>query len=101
MKSIIYLLTFAFILLAGISAQAQKRPPKQKDDVQTRENAVEREKAQKAEKQAEYVARSEHHSNLQDKATKKRMKKNLKRSQKHSWGKEVPWYKRIFRRRRV
>jgi len=92
------LLASAFLL--SIPSFGQKRPPKQKD-VQTRENAISKEKEAKALKQAEYAARSEHHSKLQDKATQKRMKKNLKRSQKHSWGKEVPWYKRIFRRKRV
>lgn len=100
MNSRLSLLVAAFAVLLSFSANAQKRPPKQKD-VQTRENAITKEKEAKALKQAEYTARSEHHSALQDKATKKRMKKNLKRSQKHSWGKEVPWYKRIFRRRHV
>ena len=100
MKSRISLLVAVFVVFLSLSSIAQKRPPKQKD-VQTRENAISKEKEAKALKQAEYAARSNHHSELQDKATKKRMKKNLKRSQKHSWGKEVPWYKRIFRRRHV
>ncbi|MFN8698808.1 MAG: hypothetical protein ACK500_05460 [Flavobacteriales bacterium] len=82
------------------SADAQKRPPRQKGgDVQTPENAVTREKANRAEKEAAYVQKRDYHSDLQDKNTRKRMKKNLKRAQKHSWGKEVPWYKRVFRKR--
>jgi hypothetical protein len=28
------------------------------------------------------------------------MKKNLKRAEKHSWGKDVPWYKRWFRKKK-
>jgi hypothetical protein len=99
-----YLLIGCFFLmysLASPSLLAQKtknRPEKQKN-VQTRESAMEKEGAAKAEKEAAYVSRAEHHKKLQDKATQKRMKKNLKRAQKHSRGKEIPWYKRIFRRK--
>ncbi|MFZ4784782.1 MAG: hypothetical protein ACOYLH_04840 [Flavobacteriales bacterium] len=71
------------------------------DDVQTRENAVKREQEAKAAKQAEYDAHRDHLEDIQDKATRKRMKKNLKKSQRISQGKQIPWYKRIFRKRRT
>lgn len=71
------------------------------DDVQTRENAVKRDQEAKAAKQAEYEAHRDHLEEIQDKATRKRMKKNLKKSQRISQGKQIPWYKRIFRKRRT
>jgi Ni/Co efflux regulator RcnB len=71
------------------------------DDVQTRENAVKRDQEAKAAKQAEYDAHRDHLEEIQDKATRKRMKKNLKKSQRISQGKQIPWYKRVFRKRRT
>jgi hypothetical protein len=50
-------------------------------------------------KQGEYDSRMEHHLKSQDKATRKRMKKNLRMARRMSWGKNVPWYKRWFRRK--
>ncbi len=49
-------------------------------------------------KQGEYDSRMEHHLKSQDKATRKRMKKNLRMARRMSWGKNIPWYKRWFRR---
>jgi Flp pilus assembly protein TadB len=71
------------------------------DDQQTRANALEREKEAKALKQAEYDAHREHIRDLQGKKVQKRMKKNLKKSQRISQGKQVPWYKRVFRKKRI
>jgi hypothetical protein len=98
--NMIRLVALIAMLAITQAAFAQKRPPKQKgSDVQTRENALTRDKANRAEKEAAYVQKRDYHSELQDKSTRKRMKKNHKRAQKHSWGKEVPWYKRVFRKR--
>ena len=58
-------------------------------------------KAKEAENMAKYQEGVDHHKSLQDKATQKRMKKNLKRAEKQSWGKNVPWYKRWFRKKRI
>jgi Ni/Co efflux regulator RcnB len=82
----------ALCLTTGASAQ---------EDLQTRENAVKREQEAKAAKQAEYDAHRDHLEDIQDKATRKRMKKNLKKSQRISQGKQIPWYKRMFRKRRT
>jgi hypothetical protein len=92
---------FSVLMLFTQEAYAQrskKRPPKQ-TDVQTPENAKDAEKANKAMKMSQYESKREMHYAKQDKATRKRMEQNMKRSQKQSWGKEVPWYKRIFRKR--
>jgi len=96
-----HILCFSAFILLTPAAEAQKRPPKQKGgDVQTRENARTKEKVNRNEKEAAYVSRRTQHTEIQDKATRKRMKKTLKRAQKQSQGKEIPWYKRMFRKRR-
>ncbi len=101
MKIRVILLAVLLLLSGATDASAQRRRGKgDSGDVQTPENAVERQKADLAEKEAEYKAKREHQKKLQDKATRKRMKQNLKRSRKQSWGKEIPWYKRLFRRRK-
>lgn len=92
--------TMFLLFSQSLIGQKTKNRPEKQENVQTRETAIDKEGAAKAEKQAAYVSRSDHHKKLQDKATQKRMKKNLKRSQKHSVGKEIPWYKRIFRRKK-
>lgn len=76
---------------------AQKKREKNKV---TPEMGAQKQQAAKEAKRAEYNMRHEHHKNIQDKATQKRMKKNLKKAERHSWGKEVPWYKRWFRKER-
>ncbi len=92
---------FSVLALCTQEAHAQrskKRPPKQ-TDVQTPANAKDAERANKAMKVSQYESKREMHYAKQDKATRKRMEQNMKRSQKQSWGKEVPWYKRVFRKR--
>jgi len=54
-----------------------------------------------AERQAQYGAHKDHLTEIQSKETQKRMKKTLKKAQKHSQGKLVPWHKRVFRKRKV
>jgi UDP-N-acetylglucosamine:LPS N-acetylglucosamine transferase len=95
MKSTFKIFLLCFLLCIGsVQLRAQ-------DDQQTRANALEREKAAKALKQAEYDAHREHISDLQGKKVQKRMKKNLKKSQRISQGRQIPWYKRIFRKKRI
>jgi hypothetical protein len=89
-----------FSLVVTQEAWGQKRPPKQKDQ-QTVENAQDREAAKMAERQAQYGAHKDHLTEIQSKETQKRMKKTLKKAQKHSQGKLVPWHKRVFRKRKV
>jgi hypothetical protein len=98
-KQVFVLICFLSIL-ASQPAWSQKRPPKQKDQ-QTVENAQDREAAKMAERQAQYGAHKDHLTEIQSKETQKRMKKTLKKAQKHSQGKLVPWHKRVFRKRKV
>lgn len=97
MRKIVYII---FFLSIAITADAQKKPPKEKNK-QTRENAVDIKEAQRKQRESQYLDHREHIRDIQDKETQKRMKKNLRRAEKHSQGKSVPWYKRLFRKRRV
>jgi len=100
LRIILFLLSLIIADSDAIAQKSKKRPEKQKDQI-TPENAADQENANKARFQQEYTVKNEHHKNIQDDATRKRMKKNLKRSQKHSWGKEIPWYKRWFRKKKI
>lgn len=103
MKRISFILALLILIASGSEVFGQKMkkgPDKQKNQV-TPENHGKQPNLDKERKQAEYQMKSDHHRDIQDDATRKRMKKNLRRSQKHSWGKEIPWYKRWFHRRKV
>lgn len=102
MSKIRFILIILSLMVVGSDAAAQKikKGPKKDKNQITPENAGNQENADKARKQEEYRVKNDHHKDIQDDATKKRMKKNLKRSQKHSWGKEIPWYKRWFRKKK-
>lgn len=67
----------------------------------TPQSAAEKDAKARGEKEAQYIDGRVHHKKVQDKATRKRMKKNLKKAERHSWGKDVPWYKRWFRRKKI
>ncbi len=84
-------------LLVGSASQLAAQP---KSDAQkvTPQTARKKEAEALEKKQTEYQSRRDHHMESQDKATRKRMKKNLRKARKQSWGKNVPWYKRWFRR---
>jgi hypothetical protein len=68
MKNLLKRVLFSFLLLSsGLIVRAQ-------DDVQTRENALAREREAKAQKQAEYDAHHKHIQEIQVKNVQKRMK---------------------------
>jgi hypothetical protein len=85
----------AMFLLSGLLLSAQ---PKSDAEKVTPATARKKEVEALEKKQGEYDSRMEHHLKSQDKATRKRMKKNLRKARRMSWGKNVPWYKRWFRR---
>ena len=85
----------AIFLLSGSFLSAQ---PKSDAEKVTPATARKKEAEALEKKHGEYDSRMEHHLKSQDKATRKRMKKNLRKARRMSWGKNVPWYKRWFRR---
>ena len=98
----IFLILFSLLISSemAIGQKDRKKPSKQENQV-TPENAKNQERANMENKQKEYVTKKDYHTKNQDKATQKRMKKNLRRAEKHSWGKDIPWYKRWFRKKRL
>jgi hypothetical protein len=95
LQFLLRLLLMAAMQTAFLSADAQKKSDSQKVTPQT---ARQKEADALEKKQSEYNSRKDHHLEVQDKATRKRMKKNLRKARRLSWGKNVPWYKRWFRR---
>jgi hypothetical protein len=99
------LLRLIFIILfTGCLSQhalAQKKREKNKITAEDgQKSAAQKEAAAYEQKKEQYKARNDHHKEIQSKDTRKRMKKNLKKAEKHSWGKDVPWYKRWFRKKK-
>lgn len=98
MKTILRNLMVLILLMTAASpAYSQKR----KSNQQTPKTAVEKQQKALEQKQAQYQGDKNHHRDIQDKETRKRMNRNYKRAQKHSWGKDVPWYKRWFHKSKV
>jgi hypothetical protein len=97
MKSVrIFRLVITTLLIQlAIAGSAQPKTDAQKVTPQT---ARKKDAEALEKKQNEYQSRKDHHLESQDKATRKRMKKNLRKARRQSWGKNVPWYKRWFRR---
>jgi hypothetical protein len=92
---IIRLVVLYLLVCSASQLAAQPKSDAQKVTPQT---ARKKEAEALEKKQTEYQSRRDHHMESQDKATRKRMKKNLRKARKQSWGKNVPWYKRWFRR---
>jgi len=94
-QRIIRLVVLSLVICSASPLAAQPKSDAQKVTPQT---ARKKEAEALEKKQTEYQSRRDHHMESQDKATRKRMKKNLRKARKQSWGKNVPWYKRWFRR---
>jgi hypothetical protein len=88
-------LLFFFFFLLGIAANAQPG-----SDVITPENAGAKKKEQHDKIEKEYLNRVKQHQDLQGKKEKKRMKRHLKKSQRLRRYGNLPWYKRIWIRRK-
>lgn len=95
MRRIKYLVLL--FLLVTFTGEIHAQRKKEKNKI-TPESGPLKEAKAKEEKQAQYVSRKDHHMEIQDKATQKRMKKTQKKAERHSWGKDAPWYKRWFRK---
>ena len=97
MKALLKFLLPVILLLAGSPNLFAQRQKKESNKV-TPASAQKKDAGAIEQKQADYRSRKDHHLESQDKATRKRMKKTLKKAERHSWGNRAPWYKRWFRR---
>ncbi len=101
MTIIRHLLLIVFLSTFSQSIWAQKERERNKITAEDgQKKAAEDEAAAQKKMQEQDKLRREHHKDIQTKETRKRMKKNLKKAERHSWGKDVPWYKRWFRKKR-
>lgn len=82
-----------FIGVASMQGLAQ-------NDVVTPENARQKMKEQHDQEEKKYLEEVKKHQDKQGKAGKKRMKKHLKQSRKLRKTQNLPWYRRLFRRRK-
>jgi hypothetical protein len=91
MKHLFFFLFFLF----GVAAFAQPS-----NDVVTPENAGAKKKEQHDKIEKEYLNRVKQHQDLQGKKEKKRMKRHLKKSQRQRKSGNLPWYRRMWIRRK-
>ena len=98
MKVILKCTLLVIMLIAGSPDLFAQRQKKESNKV-TPASAQKKDAGAMEQKQADYRSRKDHHLESQDKATRKRMKKTLKKAERHSWGNRAPWYKRWFRRK--
>ncbi len=93
---IVQILFFSLMIAGSTDALAQRKADNA--NKVTPETARKKEATAQEQEQSEYQKKKQHHLEVQDKATRKRMKKNLRKARRLSWGKDVPWYKRWFRK---
>ena len=93
------------LLASAMPADAQRRRPPRNDGSQTPRTveesikaAQEAERAREAELRTGWNDAQNHHYRNQDKATRKRMRKNARRRKRIAQGRQVPWWRRIFGR---
>ncbi len=84
-------------------AQRRQRPPRDGQTPTTVAESIrsadEKKAARTLELQTGWDGAKDQHFTKQDRATRKRMKRTAKKSQRYRSGRHVPWWKRIFGRR--
>lgn len=90
------------LMLTPQSSLAQRRPPRQKpttaaDSRQASESAQEK---REREMWNDLEADRSRHLAAQDKATRKRMKRSIREARRHGRNRMLPWWKRVFSRKR-
>jgi Ni/Co efflux regulator RcnB len=98
-RNIFYYLFTILLMVSANSVYAQK------DKGQTPKQAAKEQGKLKSDREkkieAEIKAKKKGHVDSQDKQTRKRMKRNLKKTERLKTGKTQPFYKRWFRKKRV
>lgn len=92
MIRLIFVILISIISFSGFSQ-------KENQNITAKEGAKIQEKKKKEREEkaaAEYEKRKDQHESIQTKETRKRMKANRKRSQRHDTGYRPPFYKRWF-----
>ena len=91
------------LLIAALPAEAQRHRPPRDDSSQSPrtveesiKTAEENERTRQAALRTGWNDAQDHHFRNQDKATRKRMRKNERRRKRMQQGRQVPWWRRIF-----
>jgi Ni/Co efflux regulator RcnB len=96
MRFVKQILLIALIVIpCSLAAQDGKKVRTKK----ARKEAVKKQSEHKDQLVSDYSKRADHHEKIQDKSTRKRMKKNQKRVKRRYKGTEIPFYKRWFRKK--
>lgn len=91
-SKLIYFLIIVFFFGAVNATYAQTK------EIEKQEKRQEKQK--KSQEEAEKEAK-ERHLAIQDKATRKRMKRSLREAERRKKGKNpIPWYRRIFKKKK-
>ena len=88
------------VLIAGILLYCAPSHLLAQPDVVTPGNAQQKMKEQHDQQEKKYLQEVKNHQDKQGKAGKKKMKKHLKQSRKLRRNQNLPWYRRLFRRRK-
>ena len=87
-------------LATTAEAQRRQRPPQDGQTPTTVAESIrsadEKKAARTLELQTGWDGAKDNHFTKQDRATRKRMKRTAKKSQRYRSGRHVPWWKRIF-----
>ena len=90
-------------LATTADAQRWQRPPRDGQTPTTVAESIrsadEKKAARTQELQTGWDGAKDQHFTKQDRATRKRMKRTARKSQRYRSGRHVPWWKRIFGRR--
>ena len=89
-------------LVFSPDASAQKKTPRQKPT--TAGESIENAESAKEERDrtmwSDLQTARNRHQNSQDKATRKRMKRSLRKARRNGQNRSMPWWKRVFSRQR-
>ncbi len=86
------------LLFIPVVASGQKR--KEKKPRKAKQENVEVPANNKAESESKLAKHRNHHLEIQDKATRKRMKRNERNRRRANKGRSLPFWKRWFRKKR-
>jgi len=93
----LFLLMLCILTLAPLDSSAQR--DRQQDPKKTQQDTVEKQAARRAKVKKDLEDNRDRHTSIQDRKTKRRMKKTRKKSQHLAQNKPQPFYKRWFRKK--
>lgn len=89
-------------LTLPLPLHAQRRPPRQKPTTATESRAASESAQERRSREMwnDLEADRNRHIAAQDRATRKRMKRSIREARKHGRNRMLPWWKRVFSRKR-